>query len=670
MIQRVKGFVKYFCVTIIAVCYATPSFATNDGDDAIVMTTVSQSVFEKPLIAPATTIKLPAKHNAPGQDIAFAANFDEGMEGWTFTHGEGSVITWELKQNAKVAPYEGDVKSLHADGPYQVYKRTIGTATSPAFSVPADGKLHAKVYLAPVFTDYAVITFSVVANGIETKVWSSATITEGSSQWFDVEADLSAFATQTVTLVITYGPGINDSFNVGGYMADFYIDDIIVDNNESHNPEEETPLTAVMECPATFRYHATGRRMVAPMLPVQFHDRSLGEPTEWTWLLTNGDESQTSGQIIVPTDEYHHDQNPTISYNFMGKQYAVLTVSNAKEETDYCYDELEVAYEGLISNLQTTDKPAVYDMGDDGVFPGTNKGVASTIAERFSRPSRPALITGAYVYCTKAEADELYEQIQSVTFGICRDNDGVPGEMIDFDSWTTTELGYAVATNDGMVTIEFSKPIIIDEDFWFVIDGIPAKTDHIDIRFAMAAMRDNGNTTYMLHNGKWRPMTGYYQAAPGGQTSLYVMPMLRHSVLTFLSADAPASGSAAITVDGNACTVKQQIYSWLGYQYKGSSADWCRVTSTPNGYTLDELTIECDNNPSELASRQAVLTFTDGISTITLEVTQAAATTAISTVTAPNHASTKAYTISGQPLPVIPTAPGIKIINGRKEISK
>lgn len=634
---------------------------------AVLNTNVTHSFSEtlppKPSLQPAAVVKNSPKKEAEAT-VAFAENFDQGFDGWTFTHGEGNVIVWELKKNSKTSPYEDDVQSLHADGPYQVYKRTVGTALSPKFMVPTDGKLHAKVYLAPVFTDYAVITFSIVEGSNETAVWSSANITEGSSQWFNVEADLSAFASKEVSLKITYGSGINDTFHVGGYMADFYIDDIKVDTQNAEDQEEEEVLTAAMDCPATFRDLTTRRCMVAPLLPVQFHDRSTGNPTEWTWLLTNGNESQPTSDILVPTDEYYHEQNPYISYNYLGKQYAVLAVSNEKDGSTYCFDSLEVKYEGLISNLRNNDMPTVFDMGDDGVFPGSNKSVANSIAERFSRPSRPSLITGAYVYCTKAEADELYEQIQSVTFSICRDNNGEPGEEIDSDSWTVTELGYAVATNDGIVTVEFNKPLVIDEDFWFVISGIPTKTDHIDLRFAMATMRSEGNTTYMLHNGKWRPMNGYFQTAPAGQTSLYVMPMLRHSVLTFLPTDV-----TSITVCKEASQTKQQIYSWLGYKYVGCNESWCRVSSTPNGYTLDEITVDCDEMPDGVKTREAELTFTDGVSTLKLKVVQDATVTGINTATTTETAD-RIYNINGQQLKNVPVSNGIVISNGRKYLNR
>lgn len=385
---------------------------------------------------------------------------------------------------------------------------------------------------------------------------------------------------------------------------------------------------ASFDCPASFRDATTHLKMVAPLVPVQYMDTSTGFPTSWTWLLTNGPTSAT--------DEYKSEQNPWIAYNSLDKQYAILVADNDEQagEDDYAdlmskaaTDSVIPKYYGLINNLLSTDYPTTYDMADDGKFPGSCKIAGSNLqgfAEKFSKPSRPILVYGAYVYASEASADELYDQIMPVTFSLTRSNNGVPGEVIDFDSWTIPEMGYAIQNNNGLITVEFSTPHIIDEEFFITVTGLPEKNESLNLTFAMAPMRSEGNTAYMLKNDEWRPMTGYYQTAPGGQTSFYIYPDIAHSVITPLPVDLEC-----VEVPREGGIVDQDFFSLLGYEFLGSDAAWCTVVSTPNGMTLDVLKIKSDPLPDGMDSREALLTFTDGVTTITLKVVQNSTTTSI-----------------------------------------
>jgi hypothetical protein len=81
----------------------------------------------------------------------------------------------------------------------------------------------------------------------------------------------------------------------------------------------------------------------------------------------------------------------------------------------------------------------------------------------------------------------------------------------------------------------------------------------------------------------------------------------------------------------NGGTKSVAFYSYLGWKSAvESDADWCRITNTPNGYTLDDLNIECDAY-SGTTPREAHLTLTDtyGADTFTITVKQSTSTSGI-----------------------------------------
>lgn len=435
------------------------------------------------------------------------------------------------------------------------------------------------------------------------------------------------------------------------------------------------PVSA-FNCPASFRDAASHLKMVAPLVPVQYRDTSTGFPTSWTWLLTNGPTSAT--------DEHKHEQHPWIAYNFLGKQYAALVAENEEPNGESkpseamakaATDSVLPKYGGPVCNLLENDVPTNYDMSEDGKFPGACKIAGSNLqgfAEKFSKPSRPILVYGAYVYATEAAAEQLYDQVKAVKFSLAKSNNGMPGEVIDFDSWTIPEIGYAIQNNNGIITVEFSKPHVMDEEFFITVTDLPEKNRTLQLTFAMAPMRDKENTAYMLKNGEWRPMTGYFNQTPGGQTSFYVYPSIAHSVITPLPV-----GKETVEVTREGGITEQELFSYLGYKFVGSNADWCNVTNTPNGLTLDTIHIKCDPLPEGMQQREAALTFSDSVTTITMRVVQRASNVSAATMpdATPVVVSRRYYTTDGREITTAIPKRGIHFVreqlsDGRERVTK
>lgn len=686
------------------------------------------------------------------QDTTWIENFDNGASNWTFTQGEDDAVTWSTKQKTGKNPFTDidptDQASLFVEGPYQMYKRTIATATSKEIDIPANGRLTGYVLTSPNLNDYASLVVSVSSNDFadSTVVFNTLDIKEGTSQWAKIDADLAAYAGKKAKVRIQYGPGKDDS--MGGYLNDYYIDNLMVsgvasidgitvvtgdeaafvdrtqpeatawewhfaggtpETSTEQNPTvcytqpgtydvtltatvgDETATvtktgfvtvkgqapTAGVQWPSEFRELTTRMRMVAPLLPITYKDNSVGYPTSYSWTFyTPADLAKSS--FFVP-DTVYSTKDVDYAHNALNQCYVTHIVQN---DSGYAYvdDSVQVQYSGTITNMLKDDYLTNFTDGDL-TFPGANKMGITAWAEKISKPSRPMVMDAIYVKFTKASAENIADQIAPVSFSLYSSKDGLPDKSLALlDTWTVSELNYAIDNNQGLVELELSQKYILNDECFIVIDGIPEKNDSLECAFAMTTMRNHDNTAYMLNKGQWRPFTGYFQAAPGGQASLAVFPHISYSVISTVAPNEDSvlvAGTDSILVGKDADVAKQPFFSYLGYKYAGSDADWCRVEGTPNGYTLDTLQIAYDALPEGIDERTAVLTLTDDVDTFLLRVVQRidGPTTAISGIR-PTEGKVSVYDLTGRRIGTFSSKDqlllprGIYIVDGKKILMK
>ncbi len=518
-----------------------------------------------------------------------------------------------------------------------------------------------------------------------TLIWASDSETgAGSWRWHPIDIDLSAWEGQQIKFRFHYGYGKEfEMFGGGGYMADFYIDKLsvtgvagidhidvatgevigFVDTSTGDiaaynwsfpggTPEASVEAcpnvyykvdgtydvtltvtdaagetstvtregfvtvtggapTAIITPPATFRYDDTHLPMVAPLARVQYFDGSSNFPTEWAWTFSSA------------TPETSDEENPIVSYSQMHEQDVALTVTNM-HGTSTTEARVSVEYDGYISNLLDEDYPVVYDLDGEGSFPGSNKKnkIADAYAERFSKPSAPIVVYGALVFFESVQAEALADQVSNVIVSLCESDNGVPGKKLDLMGWFVSELAASTSTTLRGTLFEFD-PTVINDEFFIRVDGIPEWNDTCNVSFAMAHLRDHGNTAYFMRrnglNEVWRPVTGYFAATPGSQTSFYIMPLVSHAVMSWLPVE-----TDSIVVGAEGGTVRQAIYSRYGYKQPICDDTWASVTNKPGEYTLDTLYIAVDALPLELDRRVMTITATDSVdaNTITLRVIQ------------------------------------------------
>lgn len=536
-------------------------------------------------------------------------------------------------------------------------------------------------------------------------VWNSKDATgDRPWAWREVSVDLSDWAGKTVKIRLTYSWGSKDEgFQTGGYQGDFTIDDVKVSGlkavssvslttgQELHllaldpaltdltwsmpgaNIESSAdarpvvyytadgsydvtlkakkdgadvsytassfavvtgtePVARILP-PATFREATSHNYMVAPLAPVTFRSASTGFPTEQVWVFVGTSDDNTQTQEI-------NGPEATVNYMYQHSWPVGLAVSNSHGSSN---DIVSVCaeYEGGITNTLSTDAPTTYDMGDWGVFPGTNTRKITRYAEYFSAPSVPMIVGGAYVYFVDAPSTLSVTDNTSIGVHLYTCKDGKPDKCIDSNWWSVIDLDGPNLDGSLVGTFfEFIDQPVVTDDFFIVIDGFPDYSDECRVSFAMASQRAECNTAFMEIDGQWRSMYNYFEAGKG--TSYYVTPVVRHSVITSLPV-----GDDEILVGKDGGDVEHQIFSYMGYKTPvESDADWCEVVNEPNGLTVDNLVIRCQPNATG-ADRVAHLKVTDGTGSLALVVRQSNVSGITEVTTGTTDAQPELYNLQG-----------------------
>lgn len=401
------------------------------------------------------------------------------------------------------------------------------------------------------------------------------------------------------------------------------------------NVTGDTPV-AKIGLPASFREYNSRRPLIAPLGEVTYTDASSNFPTEHEWLFSGICEDKYASTSLS-------GDSVTVQYHFMGNHAVTLESGNRHGNTVDNAD-INVAYDGLITNLMPGDYVSVFDLDGRGEFPGTNSMKITAYAEKFSKPSRPIMIESVYVYFNAAEAEEIVDQISSVGVHLCASENGLPGKKLDSFWWTVTDINSDVS-NGALTAFPFTYHPIVDDEFFIVVDGIPAKSDGTTVSFYMADFRGEGNSAYMLKDGQWQDVSTYFPAGRN-HTSFAVFPSVYHSVM----ANLPIGANKAVKFDRNGGTKDYEFFSYMGYKTPvKASDDWLRIVNEPNGLTVDTLKIQVDPLPADIIERTGTLTLTDGASTFTIPVSQDSSNNAIS-ITDENNtdAPETFYNLQGQ----------------------
>lgn len=366
-----------------------------------------------------------------------------------------------------------------------------------------------------------------------------------------------------------------------------------------------------------FKYYATNNPMVAPLANVTFVDASDGYPTDHSWTFEKY--NPVSGELVV--SEKISGPEVTKSFEYLDDWDLTLEVSN-QHGSSTAKETVTAQYSGYITNTLKSDVATTFDMEDWGVFPGStaHKVKITKYAEKFSKPTAPILIEGVNVYFKDVIAEDLTSQIQNVGVHLCKSENGLPGERIDSWWWMVYELK-ASPDLSTPVWFPFTDFPIVDDEFFIVIDGLPEYVEDdnapVCVSMYMADFRGEGNSTWMYKEDKWVDVSTYFPAGKN-HTSLLVYPLVHHSVMASSEGVEPY-----LEFDREGGQQTFSLFSYLGYETPVETGDdWVRVVNEPNGYTVDDLVIECDPLPAGVKERETTVTPTDGASSYVIRVHQ------------------------------------------------
>lgn len=648
-------------------------------------------------LAPAQKIRLPqrsdgaltadfSRRGASDETVVWSENFDAGIDAWTADEGEN--VTWML-QNAPSSFSTIDpanVWSLYVDTPYQIFKRETCGIVSPEITVPQNAMLRCQAFFTLNWQDECALEILISTDNFETseRLYTSLDETgERPAMWRQIAASLAGYAGQTVRIKFLYTYGREDEiFKVGGYMGDFYIDDVRVSG--------AVPVTRIDV--------TTGEN-------VEFVDLSEGNPTEWEWTMpgavpetsteqnptvyytrdgvydvtlrvrdAEGHEAQATKTALVSvtgTAPTAHILPPATfrfadTRKYMVAPMARVTFRDASEgfptsfnwgfsgvtadnETLFAADtqsvdvsywfqhdwmaalevsnqhgtssdsvEVSAEYEGSVNNLRPSDTLTTFDLEGSGTFPGSNSMGITAYAEKFSAPSVPVVIPGVTVFFTKSSTVEVIDQIADIGVHLYTSENGRPGKKIDSDWVRAFELNISADPSTVSGTQFNFTSMPVVRDEFFIV------IDGIpDTRYE-ADVRF-AMASFRADGGTaWMLKDGEwrevtsYFPAGANHTSYAIYPYVRHSVM----APYPQDASDTVEVGADAGQVTYPFFSYMGYETPLSDADWCRVVSEPNGMTLDELVIAYDTKPDSQERRTAHITLTDGLSEYVITLIQ------------------------------------------------
>lgn len=606
-------------------------------------------------------------------EIVWSENFDTPLSGWTFESSSQADLYWTVKTDLTgsysfKAINPNDVGSLKSESPYQIYKRGTASANTPLIDLPRNAKVSFFLGCSTNFSTNCDLIFRIQKENSE--VWdtlwnvNNAGLTPPNFTWRHINIDLAAYSSQKVKISWAYN----------GYMGNFYLDSIAVsgvkpidqiaamtgekiefiDLSAGEPAEwewsfpEGTPATstaqnplvyytkdgvydvsltvknatdnssttktafvkvtgsapvAIIQPPASFRNFSTRNAFIAPLQPVEYKDASTNFPTERQWVF--------SGINDVSSENYTtSDSNPKVGYKFRNGQVVGLSVSNQHGQSSALMD-VTVGYDGLIWNLQPTDQLFTFNLSDGyGSFPGSNTLKITDYAEKFSKPSVPSLIYGVNVYFSEYKATEVIEQIAPISVSIHKSENGLPGEKLDFAQWSAFEI----ELGGKPTTFEFDKPVLVDDEFFIVVNGIPEYNDGCNISFLTSKFRNQGNTSYFKQKNEWKQASNYFPAG-ANHTSYAIAPYIIHSVILPLS-------ETPVKVGSLSGVTQVEFFSIMGYEVKSVSENWCRVVGQPNGLTLDTIKIAYDALPENISERTAFISLSDGVQTVKVQIIQ------------------------------------------------
>lgn len=295
-------------------------------------------------------------------------------------------------------------------------------------------------------------------------------------------------------------------------------------------------------------------------VPVRFHDKTEGYPTEWEWTF-EGAEPATSDV-----------QNPEVTYPEAGNYFLMLKAGSGGKY-DRCVFEKGVQAGGTHSvwNIRPEEQESLAGVKDSewyGYYAGSNSGEErmTAFAEKFVAPVVKSEISGVDVYFARTNFI-TEEAVIEVSVYQPDERFGLPSDKIASASLPVTELR---PYDSGAPTVfEFDKPVVVDSEFFVVVDGIPCEmggreVDEVVILCSPGRGENGLSTVYSRVERQGSP---YWREDKDRHLSMAVAPVLTY--LTDKGAVRNVAEEAGLYSDGlglhfNECYSSVAIYDLSG----------------------------------------------------------------------------------------------------------
>lgn len=295
-------------------------------------------------------------------------------------------------------------------------------------------------------------------------------------------------------------------------------------------------------------------------VPVRFHDKTEGYPTEWEWTF-EGAEPATSDA-----------QHPEVTYPEAGNYFLMLKAGSGGKY-DRCVFEKGVQAGGTHSvwNIRPEEQESLAGVKDSewyGYYAGSNSGEErmTAFAEKFAAPVVKSEISGVDVYFARTNFI-TEEAVIEVSVCLPDERFGLPSDKIASASLPVTELR---PYDSGAPTVfEFDKPVVVDSEFFVVVDGIPCEmggreVDEVVILCSPGRGENGLSTVYSRVERQGSP---YWREDKDRHLSMAVAPVLTY--LTDKGAVQNVEAEAGLYSDGlglhfNECYSSVAIYDLSG----------------------------------------------------------------------------------------------------------
>ena len=263
-------------------------------------------------------------------------------------------------------------------------------------------------------------------------------------------------------------------------------------------------------------------------VPVTFHDRSTGNPTEREWHFY-GTDVETST-----------DANPVVTYIKPGTYGLELEVANeVGRDQDIIRYAIQAGGAQYIWNISMEERQHLYPISLSfyGYYAGSNWLMMDEFAEKFKAPLAEATIDSVDVFF---ESTETITPEQLITVYIREDSCGMPGKAIAQGSVKAGDLKWD-AKDVVATTFHLNQTAKVSNDFFVSIGGFPNnyseetnETDNIAILCARREINDLNTVYHLMDTTSTYTPSGIYAWYENNTSplSMAICPILDYGITT------------------------------------------------------------------------------------------------------------------------------------------